>query len=248
MLVTEMAPDLASLVGIPRVSYPRPVRDVHQIELTTKCNLRCHYCAHHPQLPRAQEHMTEETFAAALRLVKHLVDRGTQAELSLTGIGESLLHPRFLEFVGRARAVIGPERPLVITTNGILFDEFLARELVPHKPQVFISLHRPEKAGLAVEVARKYGLLAGTNSAFVTAAFNWAGTQRNWYVTAPPITCEYLRSGWCVVLVDGRVATCCLDARGSSVVGTVLDDPSSLALKPWGDASHGCGACHMRLP
>lgn len=229
-------------------NYPRPVRDVHQIELTTRCNLRCHYCPHFPELPRKKEDMDWETFRASMDLVHYFVRQGTQTELSLTGIGESMLHPRFVDMVCYSRQVIGPYRPLVVTTNGLLLDDSMAASLALYKAQVYVSLHRPEKAGLAVEAAKKHGILAGVNNAFATASFNWAGTQKNWFVSAPKIKCEYLRSGWCVVLVDGRIATCCLDADGTSVVGTVEDDPETLALSPWGDASKGCAACHMEVP
>lgn len=230
--------------------YPRPIRDIHQIELTTNCNLKCRYCPHYPQLPRKKEDMAWETFESSLRLIEYYVRRGTQTELSLTGIGEAVLHPRFLEMVERCRVVIGPQRMLTITTNGLLFDDEMCKALAPFHPSVFISLHRPERAALAVIAAKKYGIFAGTNSQFVTAAFDWAGTQKNWtpMVSAPRIKCEYLRSGWGVILVDGRVTTCCLDADGSGVVGTVTDDPETLMLKPWGDESKGCKVCHMEIP
>ena len=234
----------------PRPHYPRPVRDVHQLELTTRCNLKCKYCPHFPELPRTKEDMTWETFEAALDLVKFFVRQGTQSELSLTGIGESLLHPRFVEMVARSRETIGPQRQLTITTNGLLLDDALCAELAPYRPAVFVSLHRPEKAAFAVAAAKRAGIFALTNSQFVTQAFNWAGHQVNWtpMVCAPRVACEYLRAGWCVVLVDGRIATCCLDATGASVVGTVHDDPETLALAPWGDARIGCAACHMEVP
>ena len=222
--------------------YPRPVRDVHQIELTTRCNLRCQYCPH-PHLPRPKVDMEWETFQDALKLVAHFVAQGTQTELSLTGIGESLLHPRFVEMVAAARSVLGPGRPLVVTTNGLLLTDEVCGQLAPYRPQVFVSLHRPEKAGPAVENARRHGILAGVNSSAAISAFNWAG-QVAWHVSAPRIQCEYLRSGWCVVLVDGRVTTCCLDASGAGVVGTVRDEPDTLALSPYSLCAH----CHMVVP
>ena len=228
--------------------YPRPIREIHQIELTTRCNLRCAYCPHYPELPRKKEDMTWETFEASLELIAHYCRQGTQTELSLTGIGEAVLHPRFLEMVAKARDVIGPHRMLTVTTNGLLFDDAMCAALAPFRPAVFISLHRPEKAGLAVEAAKRHGILAGINNAFATSAFDWAGVQKNWFVSAPKIPCEYLRSGWGVILVDGRVTTCCLDADGSGVVGKVTDPPETLMLKPWGDEKKGCAACHMSVP
>lgn len=228
--------------------YPRPVRDVHQIEITTRCNLRCQYCPHFPKLPRPMVDIKPEVYEHALGFVSYFVKKGTQTELSLTGIGESLLHPGFVRMVHRARETIGPDRRLTITTNGILLDDQMCAAIASARPSVFISLHRPEKAGHAIEAAKKHGILAGVNNSFATAAFNWAGTQKNWFVSAPKITCEFLRSGWCVVLVDGRVTTCCLDPDGSGVIGSIYDDPASLMLKPWGDEQKGCGPCHMVVP
>lgn len=219
--------------------YPRPVRDIHQIELTSRCNLRCKYCPS-PHLPRPKMDMTMDVFEKALALVKHYVKIGTQTELSLTGIGESLMHPNFLEMVGAAREAIGPNRPLVITTNGLLLDDKMCNALAFFNPQVYVSLHRPEKAGPAIEAAKRAGIFFGANPAPSTSAFNWAG-QVNWHVSAPRTKCEYLRSGWAVVLADGRVTTCCLDADGSGVIGLVDDAPSSLMMKPY----KLCETCHM---
>lgn len=189
--------------------------------------------------------MTGDTFGQALDLVRYYVEQGTQTELSLTGIGESLLHPHFVEMVERARLVIGPHRQLTVTTNGILLTEEMCAAIAPYRPHVFVSLHRPEMAGHAVEAAKKYGILAGINNSFATSSFNWAGTQKNWFVSAPKIPCEFLRAGWGVVLVDGRIATCCLDVDGSSVIGKLGDDPETLMLQPWGTAEKGCSNCHM---
>lgn len=229
--------------------YPRPVRDIHQIEISTRCNLRCKYCPHFPVLPRNKEDMSRETFLAAMDLVKYYVRQGTQTELSLTGIGEAMLHPDFVEYATIAREVIGPQRMLTITTNGLLLTEEMAAAIAPLRPAVFVSLHRPEKAGLAIEIAKRYGILAGFNSSFATSAFDWAGAQKNWFVSAPKIPCEYLRAGWAVVLVDGRVATCCLDADGSSTIGTVWHNPETLLLAPWKSfRGAGCDSCHMSIP
>lgn len=230
--------------------YPRPIRDIHQIEVTTRCNLKCKYCPHFPNLPRAKEDMSWDTFEAALSLVSFYCRQGTQTELSLTGIGESLLHPEFLPMVQRARETIGPDRPLTVTTNGLLLTDEICAALSPFRPQVFVSLHRPELAAHAVAAAKKYGLLAGINNSFATSAFDWAGYQKNWtaLVSAPKIKCEYLRSGWGVVLVDGRIATCCLDSDASSVVGDVRTPPNQLMVQPWGTEDTGCSKCHMEVP
>ena len=223
-------------------TYPRPVRDIHQIELTTRCNLKCRYCPS-PQKLRPHEDMAWETFEAALELVRFFVRQGTQTELSLTGIGESLMHPRFFEAAAAARVVIGSKRDLIVTTNGLLLDDAACQTLKELAPKVYVSLHRPEKAGPAVEAAKRAGIFAGANPAPAISAFDWAG-QVKWHVSAPRVPCDYLLQGWGVVLVDGRVTTCCLDATGGGAFGTVWDKPEKLCMSPW----KLCNSCHMEVP
>src|SRR5512147_2788120 len=94
-----------------------PIREIHEIELSSICNLACRYCPH-PKLQREKEHMSWETFERTLEHVAYYVGKGTQTEVSLTGIGEAILHPRFVEAVFRVREVIG-RRQITLATNGV---------------------------------------------------------------------------------------------------------------------------------
>jgi hypothetical protein len=191
-------------------------------------------------------------FRRALEWAVHFEHRGTQDELALTGIGEALLHPDFVDFIRLAREAL-PTNRITFSTNGLLLDDELCEQLAPYKPEVYVSLHRPEKAKGAVDAAKKAGILAGVNAAFALDAFDWAGTL-DWEVSIEPgsVTCEFLRSGWCVVLADGRITTCCLDASGHGVVGHVDDPIGTLSIQPWkGEGplgETGCGPCHMVVP
>jgi len=237
--------------------YPRPVRSIHQIEVTTRCNLRCVYCPSpiQPQLRnQAPMDMTRATFERALEWAVALNDRrdDERGELSLTGVGEALLHPEFVDFVRLAREAL-PGNPLVFSTNGLLLTDELCAKLAPYRPKVFVSLHRPEKAAHAIHAAKKAGILAGHNAEPGVSPFNWAGQVPGWPNLTPPRQCEFLRAGWAVVLVDGRITTCCLDASGAGVIGHVDDPIESLTkngtgLKPWGNEKMGCSACHMIVP
>lgn len=40
---------------------------IHQIEITSRCNLRCRYCVH-PHMGRVKEDMEPATFAKALNI------------------------------------------------------------------------------------------------------------------------------------------------------------------------------------
>jgi hypothetical protein len=238
------------------VKYPRPITSIHQIELSSHCNLRCVYCPSKDlDKPRDQGgfgreklHMSIAHFRRALEWAVYFEQRGTQGELALTGIGEAIMHPHFVSFLAAAREAL-PDNLITFSTNGLLLTDELCARIAPFNPRVYVSLHRPEKAKPAIDAARKHGLLADTNAAFATDAFDWAGTL-DWSVSIPEdaVTCEYLRTGWSVVLADGRITTCCLDAAGDGVVGHVDDELGSLAIGPWGDESAGCRACHMVTP
>jgi Radical SAM superfamily/4Fe-4S single cluster domain len=252
-----MAPDPAIPTGSGEVDYPRPVTSVHQIELTSRCNLRCVYCPS-PKLDvpveeggfgREKVDMDRATFERAVEHAVHYQGQGTQNELALTGIGEPLLHPDFVELLAHARGRL-PANLITFSTNGLALakqgGEALLEAMKPYDPRIYVSTHRPEKAGLAIAKVKAAGLFECENTSFATdGAMDWAG-QLDWPVQIPAgsVRCAYLGLGWCVVLADGRITTCCLDASGSGVVGHVDDEPGSHRIKPYSL----CGPCHMVVP
>lgn len=243
------------------MEYPRPIESIHQIEISSRCNLRCVYCpSRNLDKPtdeggfgRAKEDISMANFERALEWARHFEARGTQGELALTGLGEALLHEHFVEFIRLARLAL-PDNRITFSTNGILLTEELVEQVAPYRPEIYISLHRPEKAKGAIDAANAAGLLAATNASFATLAFDWAGAL-DWNVSIPEdsVTCEFLRSGWAVVLADGRITTCCLDATGDGVAGHIDDPIGSVSIEPWsGEGPNGrligCEQCHMVVP
>lgn len=209
-----------------------PLTSIHQIEMTSRCNLRCRYCVH-PKMARAKIDMDEATFVRSLMWVSTFVRRGTQGELNLAGIGESTMHPEFVRYVHLAREALGWGRALVLATNGLLMTDELAQAIAPSKIMVWVSLHRPEKAGPAVEALRRAGILAGVSADPSISAIDWAG-QVQWHVSVPERRqCPWVKGGWCVVLADGRVSRCCFDGSGIGVLGTVHDDLPSVETSPY---------------
>src|SRR4051794_37395618 len=90
-LVTALPQAIASVPG-----YPRPITAIHQVEITSRCNLTCHYCPSRwldrpreigadgfPKgFGRAKQDMTLETFEKALGWATHFErNGGTQGEL-----------------------------------------------------------------------------------------------------------------------------------------------------------------------
>lgn len=90
------------------------------IEITTRCNLHCAYCAR-TILGRQGTDMTPETFSRLLGLLPHAY------RITLVGLGETLLHPRIVEFVAQASS---QGRRVAIVTNGMVLDKNLSRQLL----------------------------------------------------------------------------------------------------------------------
>lgn len=215
------------------------LRDVHQIEMTSHCNLRCRYCTH-PHMPRPKLHMSEAHYRRALGWARYFKLKGTQGELNLAGIGESTMHPDFVRFVHLAREALGEGHRVLFATNGLLMTDELARAIAPAKPLVWVSLHRPERAGPAVEALKRAGLLVGVSTDPSMAAIDWAG-QVDWHVSASNSKCDWVKGGWAFVMADGRVSHCCLDATGEGVFAHVDNDLTRFETAPYSL----CRTCHL---
>ena len=211
---------------------------IHQIEISSRCNLRCRYCPH-PRLQRPKVDMGWSTFHAAMSWAMTL----DGPELSFTGMGEALLHPQAADYLSRARAMM-PDTRFLLATNGIALDEEKCLLLKRLDVEVFISTHRPEVAGPAVERAARHGLKGAINTQFVNSGFDWAG-QVQWANLAPKSTCQYLAQGWGTVLVNGNIVNCCMDAHGLYPYGHVLTSKiEELDMKP----IPLCEKCHLTVP
>lgn len=219
-----------------------PITEVHELELSSRCNLACVYCPH-PVLQREKGDISWDTLMKALRHVEHYCGAGTQTELSLTGIGEAVIHPDFERMLEMCRLTIGPERLLVVSTNGVAVDERIARALARVRARVYVSLHRPEVATPAMAQLCAAGAEVHVNHAFVDSSLDWAG-QVPWHVSAPRYPCDYLGRGWAVIRQDGSVDACCQDAHNLHPIGHVDDAPGSWTTAP----TPLCASCHLIVP
>jgi hypothetical protein len=220
-----------------------PVREIHEIELSSICTLACVYCPH-PNLKRQKAHMPWPVFERTLEQLQHLVDAGTQGEVSLCGLGEAILYPQLEEAVARIREVIGPAREFVTSTNGTDMTPVIAQMLSKYGVGVYVSLHRPEVAAPAIEMLKAAQCRVAANSAFVDSALDWAG-QVDWHVSAPRhFDCGYLTQGWAVVRQDGSVDACCMDAHDLYPIGSVFDEIGSLRTR----ATKLCEGCNFKVP
>ena len=224
----------------------RPIRALHQIEMTSHCNLRCDYCPS-PNLQRPKVHMDQSTFEKCLSQVRRIMDYpgNQQAELNLAGIGESTIHPEFLELVTLARNKLGYGLPFVLATNGITMTEGLAEALALLKVRVWVSLHKPRKAKHAVDMLSDHGALWGVSIDPSVNPINWAGQVEGPLAPMnPEEVCPWLSYGRVMCMADGRVTTCCIDASGAGVIGTIDDDLLTMSVKPYSL----CPKCYHPLP
>jgi len=120
-------------------AWIRPSRA--QIEVTTRCNLRCPMCARTKALGRGGQHMPVELFARVMRELDFVSD------LHLQGFGEPLMHPRLAELI----RIADPRRRFVATnTNATVLGPRQAEMLVASGlHEVKVSLDSPEPATYA---------------------------------------------------------------------------------------------------
>lgn len=114
------------------------------IEFTNKCNLACPNCpSAYTTFPRG--YITQETVELALKYLEpHKILHGNGMVWQLIGHGETLLHPKVLEFT--ELIVKSEKKPWVcLGTNGLLLTSDMIRNLFDIGiKDLHISLHVPE--------------------------------------------------------------------------------------------------------
>lgn len=217
---------------------------VHQIEVTSKCNLSCIYCIHRI-MKRPKEDMNIVTFGKALDLCKLLWRKQTQKELWLHGLGESLMHPEFTKYCEAARKAL-PGLPIRASTNAELLTQEHVDCMADLGIRLHISMHRPEKLQHTPRMAHEAGILEYMDCSAVTHGNDWAG-QVDWGHNGGNFPCGWLEGGWTVVLANGDITTCCVDAEGLGIVGNIrqpLEELVQLEIKPY----KLCNTCNLTIP
>ncbi len=91
------------------------------IEITTRCNLNCRYCARVLLERQDKKDMSLNTFRRILELLPHAY------RVTLVGLGEPLLHPGIVDFVDIARSM---GRRVGIVTNAMCLDSSVSSDLL----------------------------------------------------------------------------------------------------------------------
>ena len=219
--------------------------EINSVELTNYCNLKCPNCPT-PTCKRPKGFMPKEVFDKAMEYVTPDMD----SYFSLHGLGEPLLHPQFFECVRRVAEL---EKPILISTNGVLFDKQKADDLLEllsgaSKSKLFISFHTKtsvENWKNAVELLQQkqiknvelFGQILEHNESEAIGWLSESGindpfnNQYIRYVTSHSFaggvegrrTCYFVKNNCTAVAWDGRLKVCCLDSELEGIGGTVFD-------------------------
>jgi hypothetical protein len=198
-------------------------------------------------------YMTEDIFRAAIDWVLRFARAGTQLELNLFGVGESLLNPNVVDFVAYARQKLPFKQLIHISTNGNNLTKEMLLSL--HKAgisSIDITDHKAAATAQALRLFRECGpqvsrLLRNISRDFVYTPNNWAG-QVDWFAPDehyPRTLCPWLQRGQVMVMSDGNVTNCCIDAFAGGVFTNVLTDNLN---KKEIRAIPLCIKCHHKAP
>lgn len=225
----------------------RPVETVNVIEVASVCNLSCVYCPCPKQMEwRDVGLMDMGTYNKALGLVQHFERKGTQGEVCLYMFGEPMLHPRVVDMVRDLRAVLPAYKSVLLSTNGYGMTASTARAL--HEAGVTVislSDHEAPLAMRAIIELKKAGVPWRYWRGAIWEPNNYAGLVE--WAPAEEVArygCDWFIKGMVAVMSDGRVTTCCNDAGGWGVIGTVDDPPDTLEMRPF----DLCRTCNQVLP
>ena len=221
------------------------ITTINSIEVSSICNLKCQYCPASKQGEfRDVGLMRMNVFERAIEWVKYFSNQGTQKELNLFGIGEPLLNENIVEMVGIARINVPMSQSVHLNTNGILMERDLAGKLKEAGiSSIDITGHHPYHTAKTIRILQGFNIPGQLSVDFMVRPNNWAG-QVDWFESQYRYKCPWVEKGQVMIMSNGDVTTCCIDAQGLGVVGNVDDDVSKMDLEPF----ELCGSCHHDVP
>jgi len=226
------------------------ITTINTIETSSLCDNKCEYCP----APLQHKHrpvgtMQWDTFEASIEAVKRLCRQGTQKELNLFGVGEPLLNINIVQMVAHARKMLPFRQDIHLNTNGNLMTEKLAYQLKDAGiTGIDLTAHKARSAANTIRIFQKVGIPFRISLDFITRPNNWAG-QVDWlhpdYHKADGMDCPWLGRGQVMIMSNGDITTCCIDAFGTGIFGNIhKDELEHLRVEP-----HDlCEACHHRVP
>ena len=225
------------------------ITTINTIETSSLCDNKCEYCP----APIRHKHrktglMSWETFEIAIDWVLHFCRKGTQRELNLFGIGEPLLNPDIVKMVDHARNRLPFRQKIHLNTNGNNMTAEIARAFKSAGiTSIDITAHKARSAAQTIRHLQNAGIDGRISLDFITQPNNWAN-QVDWfeplYHKAQGMECPWLDRGQVMIMSNGDVTTCCIDAFAQGVFTNVRANIDEYTVDP-----HDlCDACHHIVP
>jgi hypothetical protein len=216
------------------------IKHVHGIELSNRCNLACEYCPHpHIHNHRPIGDMAENVFLQAIEFIHKVQIKHGSKKLIAAMFGESILHPDFCEMLYHLHYEL--DCPLQVETNGVSITDEHAEAFRLTGAKVLISNHDLAASRQAASILSDHRVEYEMVAYFADPAtrHTWAGQAGDWDVSYQG-PCAFIPESRAVIMVDGDVTTCCLDAFAAGKLGNVWDDPEKLAPQRFSL----CESCH----
>jgi hypothetical protein len=227
------------------------ITTINTIELSSLCDNDCEYCPAQKQSEyRKVGVMNQEVFERAIKWVNYFCLQHSQLELNLFGVGEPTLNPKIVEFVQYARNKLPFRQVLHLNTNGNRMTLELAKDLkAAGITAIDITAHNARSAAKTVRYFKEVGIHGRVSLDFVSAPNNWAG-QVDWFAPdyyktpIPENICPWLSRGQIMVMSDGSLTNCCIDAFAQGTFGTIFDDLTQFEI----EEMPLCSKCHHITP
>ena len=221
-------------------------KTIMNIEVSAICNLKCKYCMSPYQSQyRRVGLMDRGTFEKCVEWIKYFIQKGTQTEINLFGVGEPTMNSNLVEYVKRLRSAIPLCIDIHTNTNGGLMTEELAKNLISAGiNQIDITGHNHLWTARTLRLFKRLNVKTHLTYDFAIVPNDWAG-QVDWFKSELRYPCPWLHRGQLFIAWNGDIFQCCLDAKATNIMGNIhKNEPEDIECKEF----ILCKKCHQIIP
>ena len=200
------------------------MKNIVQIELTNHCNRHCNYCGNR-LMKRPRGFADDRLIDRCIEVMQQL----GQTSVGLNHYGESLLHPKLIEYIARFNA--GGITPFLYTNGDLLTDDLIDQLATVRIDPLVISFHMEREKRIALWYKCKDRFPSFWQPEDSSSFINLAGQIPIEFAPdgGPPLTdparqCMFITQKRGIVLWNGDITVCCPDYEGYGVFASIYDD------------------------
>ncbi len=188
-----------------------------ELQFSTTCNLKCNFCPY-SKIEKPKKFMSNEVLDC---IIKQLKDINFKGIIMGYATEESLLHPDFVQMIGRVSENL-PDTEIQVSTNGKLLTEEIYDKLLTY-PNIFlcINTHGHKDVIKKAESFKKNKNARIYRNPEPLGLMNWAGIF--------PSKFKLPLNQFCMrpftefpITVDGDVRGCGLDFNNVQIMGNIM--------------------------